>query len=175
MVYMAASLSCIAGGILFVYLLARVAPQTGRTLNAILFQSLTARWRISGLRLGTPVVTFTLITEGALLFVAAQTGFVGKPQVLASMALDRWVPRRFSSLSERLVTQDGIVALGLAAAAILLGTHAQVGVRVVLYAINVFVTLTLSQLGMSALWWRRRRDKASEAAQAADKRGRLCL
>jgi K+ transporter len=72
------------------------------------------------------------------------------------MARDRWVPRRFSSLSERLVTQDGVFAMGFAAAVILLGTHAQVGVLVVLYAINVFVTFTLSQLGMSALWWRER-------------------
>ena len=41
-------------------------------------------------------MTITLITEGALLFVAAQTGFVGGPQVLATMAADRWVPRRFA-------------------------------------------------------------------------------
>ena len=69
-------------------------------------------------------MTFTLLTEGALLFVAAQTGFVGGPQVLATMAMDRWVPRRFASLSERLVTQDGVLAMGLAAAVILFETHA---------------------------------------------------
>ena len=62
------------------------------------------------------VVTFTLITEGALLFVAAQTGFIGGPRVLATMAHDRWLPRRFSNLSARLVTQDGVLAMGLAAA-----------------------------------------------------------
>jgi len=44
-----------------------------------------------GLPLGMPIVTFTLITEGALLFVAAQTGFVDGPRVLASMATDRWL------------------------------------------------------------------------------------
>lgn len=157
MLYMALSLAFIAGGILIAYLLEAVEPQTGKTLNAVLFESLTAGWHIGGIRLSLPVVTFTLITEGALLFVAAQTGFVGGPQVLATMAVDRWVPRRFSSLSERLVTGDGVLAMGLAAAAILLGTHAQVGVLVVLYAINVFVTFTLSQFGMSALWWRERR------------------
>jgi amino acid transporter len=92
------------------------------------------------------------MTEGALLFVAAQTGFVGGPQVLATMAMDRWVPRCSSYLSERLVTQDGVVAMGMAAILILIGTHARVGVLVVLYAINVFITFTLSQLGMSKLW-----------------------
>src|SRR6202040_2839378 len=101
-----------------------------------------------------PIVTVTLVTEGALLFVAAQTGFVGGPQVLATMALDRWVPRRFSNLSQRLVTQDGVLAMGIAALMILVGTHARVRLLVILYAINVFVTFTLSQLGMSALWWR---------------------
>jgi amino acid transporter len=156
MVYMAVSLAFIAGGIMVGYLLTGVEPHPGQTLNAVLFDNLTSRWSVGGLRLGPSVVTFTLITEGALLFVAAQTGFVGGPQVLATMAVDRWVPRRFSSLSERLVTQDGVVAMGLAAAAILIGTRAQVGVLVVLYAINVFVTFTLSQLGMSALWWRQR-------------------
>ena len=57
-----------------------------------------------------------MITEGALLFVAAQTGFIDGPRVLATMAHDRWLPRRFSYLSTRLVTQDGVMAMGLAAA-----------------------------------------------------------
>src|SRR5260370_8993399 len=47
--------------------------------------------------------------------------------------------------------------MGSAALLVLIGTHARVRVLVILYAINVFVTFTLSQLGMSALWWRERR------------------
>jgi amino acid transporter len=156
MMYMAVSLAFIAGGILVGYLLEGVEPQVGKTLNAVLFEKLTAAWRIGGFSLGPWVVTFTLLSEGALLFVAAQTGFVGGPQVLATMAVDRWVPRRFASLSERLVTQDGVLAMGLAAAVILFETHAAVSVLVVLYAINVFVTFTLSQAGMSRLWWNAR-------------------
>ena len=156
MIYMAVSLAFIAGGILIAYLLEGVEPHQGQTLNAVLFEKLTAQWSVGGLNLGPWVVTFTLVTEGALLFVAAQTGFVGGPQVLATMAVDRWVPRRFASLSERLVTQDGVLAMGLAAAVILFQTHAEVSVLVVLYAINVFVTFTLSQLGMSRLWWNAR-------------------
>ena len=131
----------------------------GKTLNAVLFENLTSHWKIVGFSISAPIVTITLITEGALLFVAAQTGFVGGPQVLATMATDRWVPRRFSNLSERLVTQDGVFAMGLAALLVLVGTRARVGVLVVLYAINVFVTFTLSQLGMSVQWWRERERK----------------
>jgi hypothetical protein len=47
--------------------------------------------------------------------------------------------------------------MGLTAGAILLGTRARVGLLVVLYAINVFVTFTLSQLGMSVHWWKERK------------------
>jgi amino acid transporter len=156
MLYMAISLACIAGGILVGYLLVGVEPVTGETLNAVLFDKLTAKWQLGGISVGAAVVTFTMMTEAALLFVAAQTGFVGGPQVLATMAGDRWVPRRFASLSERLVTQDGVIAMGAAALLILAGTEARVGVLVILYAINVFITFTLSQLGMSVLWWRSR-------------------
>jgi amino acid transporter len=148
MVYMAISLAFIAGGILLAYLLEHVEPEAGKTLNAVLFERVASKWTLGG-----PIITFTMITEGALLFVAAQTGFIDGPRVLATMAHDRWLPRRFSYLSTRLVTQDGVMAMGLAAAAVLIGTGASVDLLVVLYAINVFVTFTLSQLGMSAHWW----------------------
>jgi amino acid transporter len=157
MVYMALSLAFIAGGILFGYLLFDVGPVHGKTLNAVFFEHVAKNWQLLGLSVGTPVVTFTLITEGALLFVAAQTGFVDGPRVLATMAADRWLPRRFSNLSGRLVTQDGVLAMGLAAILILIGTDAHVSVLVVLYAINVFITFTFSQLGMSVHWWQSRR------------------
>jgi amino acid transporter len=157
MLYMAVSLAALAGGILIGYLLFEVAPVRGQTLNAVLFERVAGNWRLFGLPIGTPIIIFTLLTEGALLFVAAQTGFVGGPQVLATMAVDRWLPRRFAQLSSRLVTQDGVLAMGLAAIAILVFTEARVSVLVVLYAINVFVTFTLSQLGMSAHWWKERR------------------
>jgi amino acid transporter len=156
MLYMALSLAGVAGGILLGYLLFNVAPQEGKTLNAVLFERVANNWRLFGLRIGVPIVTFTLITEGALLFVAAQTGFIDGPRVLATMAGDRWLPRRFSQLSSRLVTQDGVFAMGLGAIAILVFTHARVDLLVVLYAINVFVTFTLSQLGMSVHWWQER-------------------
>ena len=157
MLYMAISLAGLAGGILVGYLLFKVAPIKGQTLNAVLFERVAGNWQMFGLPIGVPIVTFTLITEGALLFVAAQTGFIDGPRVLATMATDRWLPRRFAQLSSRLVTQDGVLAMGLAAVAILVFTRARVNLLVVLYAINVFVTFTLSQLGMSVHWWQERR------------------
>ncbi|HYA36511.1 MAG TPA: APC family permease, partial [Candidatus Binataceae bacterium] len=159
MLYMALSLAFVAGGILIAYLLENVGPEEGKTLNAVLFEHIAAKWNFAGFGVGYAIITFTLLTEGALLFVAAQTGFIDGPRVLATMAVDRWLPRRFSHLSTRLVTQDGVLAMGLAAIAILVGTRARVEVLVVLYSINVFITFTLSQFGMSVHWWR---DRAGE-------------
>jgi len=149
MLYMAFSLAFIAGGILLCYLLENVRAVEGQTLNAVLFERIAAQWP-----LGRAIITFTLLTEGALLFVAAQTGFIDGPRVLATMAHDKWMPRRLAHLSLRLVTADGVLAMGIGAALILIGTRARVDALVVLYAINVFVTFTLSQLGMTVHWWR---------------------
>src|SRR5215472_6435689 len=167
MLYMAFSLAFIAGGILFGYLLENVQKVEGMTLNAVMFQKAAGDWTWGGIPVGGPIVTFTLITEGALLFVAAQTGFIDGPRVLATMATDRWLPRRFANLSARLVTQDGVLAMGLTAGAILLGTRAGVGLLVVFYAINVFVTFTLSQLGMSVHWWKERHEDPKWARKLA--------
>src|SRR5260221_14041422 len=49
--------------------------------------------------------------------------------------------------------------MGLAAVLVLIGTRARVGLLVILYAINVFVTFTLSQLGMSIHWWTARNSE----------------
>ena len=154
MLYMAFSLAFIAGGILLCYLLENVQGAKGQTLNAVLFEHIASGWP-----LGRGIITFTLITEGALLFVAAQTGFIDGPRVLATMAHDHWLPHRLAHLSLRLVTADGVLAMGIGAALILIGTRARVDALVVLYAINVFVTFTLSQLGMTTHWWRARKTE----------------
>ena len=159
MIYMAVSLAFVAGGILLGYLLLNVEAEAGKTLNAVMFDRLACHWQFLGLNVGPGIITFALLTEGALLFVAAQTGFVDGPRVLATMASDRWLPRRFANLSARLVTQDGVITIGLAAILLLIGTEAKVDLLVVLYAINVFVTFTLSQLGMTSHWWLERKNE----------------
>ena len=99
----------------------------------------------------------SLVFEGALLFVAANTGFLGGPAVLANMAADRWVPNHFPSLSSRLVTDNGVLLMG-AAAALILGDAGSVSLLVVLYSVNVFLTFSLSLLGLTRHWWALRRD-----------------
>jgi amino acid transporter len=155
--YMAISLSFMVLGLMLAYLLYRVEHQPGRTLNAVLFGRATAGWPTNW---QYPVVLITLLSEAAILFVAAQSGFLDGPRVLANMALDRWMPTRFAILSDRLVTQNGILLMGGAAVITMLWTHASVTFLVVLYSINVFMTFTLSQLGMVVHWWNTRQVSA---------------
>ena len=63
------------------------------------------------------VLTLGISLLGGLLFVAANTGFLGGPSVLSNMAADSWVPHKFRYLSTRLVTQNGILVMGVAALA----------------------------------------------------------
>ena len=147
--YMAFSLAFIVLGLMIGYLLYRVEFEPGKTLNAVLLQKMTTSWG----NLGYIFVLVTLLSEAVLLLVAAQTGFLGGPRVMANMALDRWFPGRFATLSDRLVIQNGILLMGGAAVILMLFTRASVGFLVVLYSINVFITFTLSQLGMVRHWW----------------------
>lgn len=160
MLYMAISLAFTAGGILLCYLLNDVQHVQGKTLNASLWSQLAGSWQVGGIAVGAGLVVFTLLSEGALLFVAAQTGFVAGPRTLAAMAVDNWVPKRFNHLSERLVTQNGIITMGLAAAIVLAYTGGLVKILVVMYSINVFLTFTLTQLGMVHHWWNTRKEQA---------------
>ena len=148
MLYMASSLAITASGLLLCYLLWQLAPVSGKTLNAVLVERLTLNWPLGG---GLFVV-LTLISEGALLVVAAQAGFLDGPRVLANMAVDSWMPRRFAALSERLTTQNGIMLMGLASLVALIYTHGSVGHLVVMYSINVFLTFSLSMFGMLKYW-----------------------
>jgi len=152
MLYMAVSLSFTAGGIILGYLLVGARPQLGRTMNAVYAESVFGTWQVGGFRLGPVLVALTLVSAGALLFVAAQTGFVAGPRVLANMAIDSWVPRRFAQLSDRLVTNNGIYLMGFAALATLVYPRGSVSRLVVMYSINVFLTFSLTLLGMVRHW-----------------------
>lgn len=157
MLLMAVSLAFTAGGILFGYLLVAARPQAGKTMNFVLFDALFGHWKIGGFAAGSAFILTLLVAEAALLFVAAQAGFLDGPRVLGNMAVDSWVPRRFSQLSDRLVTQNGVVLMGLAAIAALLYTRGNITMLVVMYSINVFLTFSLTELGMSRHWILERR------------------
>jgi amino acid transporter len=157
MIYMALSLACTAGGIILIYLLWDARPTPGETLNATAFKSVIASMGLGGPMLNSILLAVTLAFEAGLLFVAANTGFLGGPSVLSNMAADSWVPHKFRYLSTRLVTQNGILVMGLGALAILYWTGGSVTLLVVLYSISVFLTFAVSLFGL-CLYWARNRD-----------------
>lgn len=158
MAYMAISLAVTASGILIAYLLLATRPAAGKTMNAVLAEQAFGSWSAFGLPIGYWLVLVTLLSEGLLLFVAAQAGFIDGPRVMASMAVDSYFPHRFAALSEQLTMQNGVLLMGGAALAMLVYTRGNIHVLVVMYSINVFLTFSLSQLGMWRFWWPRRGD-----------------
>ncbi len=152
MVYMSVSLALTAGGILVCYLLLGVSPVAGKTLNAVLAGEVFGGWSFGGL-----LALVTIFTEGAILLVAAQAGFVDGPRVMANMAVDYWLPHRFASLSSRLTMQNGVLLMAGAAIALLLYSRGRISTLIVMYSINVFLTFSLSQLGMSRFFIKNRR------------------
>jgi len=160
MLYMAVSLSFTAGGIILLYLLWSVQPVDGQTLNAVTFRAIieSVGWQAPVFESGLLWVVLAL--EGGLLFVAANTGFLGGPAVLANMAADSWVPHMYRYLSTRLVTQNGILLMGVTSLGILIVTGGRVALLVVLYSINVFLTFSMSLLGLCIYWWQHHRQDA---------------
>ena len=159
MLYMAISLAFTAGGIILLYLLWDAKPVEGQTLNAVTFGAIIesleweSRWATQA------AILLVLALEAGLLFVAANTGFLGGPAVLANMAFDSWVPHKFRYLSTRLVTENGILVMGFSALGILLWTGGSVALLVVLYSVSVFLTFAIALFGLCVYWWRRRAER----------------
>jgi amino acid transporter len=154
MVYMSVSLAVTAGGIILGYLLMGVRPVPGKTMNYMLAQMLAGGFHLGPIPIGHWYVVLTIASEALLLFVAAQAGFIAGPRVMANLAQDSFFPHRFGALSDRLTMQNGVLLMGGASFLMLLYTRGSVDALVVMYAINVFVTFALSQLGMMKYWRR---------------------
>ncbi len=159
MFIVAVSLAFMAAGIIMIYLLWDVMKVSGQTLNATVFYTITENWSIGDFKLGAVVVPIVLALEAGLLLVAANSGFLAGPSVVANMAADEWMPKSFSSLSSRLVVKNGVLFMAVAAVLTLLITGGSVHILVVLYSINVFITFSLSLLGLTIYWFRNRKRK----------------
>jgi hypothetical protein len=188
MVYMAVSLAVTAGGLMLAYLLFELElkagaqsllslrHETGRTMNDLVTEWFATKAFAFAPGLGPIFRWLTILSESALLLVAAQAGFIGGPKCLATMAHDSWVPHWLGSLSERLSSHYGILFIGLSSLLALWGTYltsshvpvpaaqgggpeghvgaSLVSVLIIMYSINVFVTFSLSMIGMTIHWYR---------------------
>ncbi len=156
MLLVAVSLAFMAAGIILVYLLWDIQKIEGQTLNATAFYALTENWSFQGIEISKYLVPVVLIFSAGLLFVAANAGFLAGPNVIANMAHDEWLPKSFTSLSSRLVVKNGILFMAIAAIITLIITGGEVHMLVVLYSINVFITFSMSLLGLMIYWARHR-------------------
>jgi amino acid transporter len=91
----------------------------------------------------------------AILVLAANTSYQGFPRLGAVLARDRFFPRQFINLGDRLVYSNGIIVLAAIASFLIWIFHADVLALIHLYVIGVFTAFTLSQAGMVRYWTRR--------------------
>jgi amino acid transporter len=91
-----------------------------------------------------------------VLILAANTSFQGFPRLSALLARDRFAPRQFTNLGDRLVFSNGMLVLATIAGLLLWIYGANTNSLIHLYVIGVFTAFTLSQTGMVRYWFRRR-------------------
>ena len=99
--------------------------------------------------------TLLYLVAGAtalILFLAANTAFNGFPVLGSILAQDRYLPRQLHTRGDRLAFSNGIVFLAAFAIVLIVGFHAEVTRLIQLYIVGVFVSFTLSQLGMLRHW-----------------------
>jgi amino acid transporter len=106
---------------------------------------------------GTGPFFFVIQVATALILVlAANTSYADFPRLASLLSRDRFLPRQFSSRGDRLVFSNGILALGIFSALLVVLFNAREQAILPLYAIGVFISFTLSQYGMVRHWQRTR-------------------
>src|SRR5207247_1776526 len=106
---------------------------------------------------GTGLFYYAIQAATALILVlAANTSFADFPRLSSLLARDRFVPRQFANLGERLVFSNGLMVLGGLAGWLLVVFAGEARALIPLCAVGVFISFTLSQSGMVRRWWHRR-------------------
>lgn len=123
---------------------------------------------------GFPVGSFLIAGVTALILVlAANTAFNGFPVLGSILAQDRFLPRQLHTRGDRLAFSNGILFLAFAAIAFVVAFQAQVTALIQLYIVGVFVSFTLSQIGMVRHWTRLLRSETDAALRSRMVRSRV--
>jgi amino acid transporter len=121
-----------------------------------------------------PIGLYLIAGVTALILVlAANTAFNGFPVLGSILAQDRFLPRQLHTRGDRLAFSNGILFLALAAIAFIVAFRAEVTALIQLYIVGVFVSFTLSQIGMVRHWTRLLRTETEPAVRAKMKRSRV--
>jgi amino acid transporter len=119
-----------------------------------------------------PGVLLVSIVTGVILVLAANTAFNGFPVLGSILAKDGYLPRQLHTRGDRLAFSNGILILAGAAVALIVIYDAEVTKLIQLYIVGVFVSFTLSQVGMIRHWNRHLRTERSKARRAQMVRSR---
>ncbi|QCU77886.1 APC family permease [Citricoccus sp. SGAir0253] len=103
---------------------------------------------------GAPLAGALMLAVAVLLVLAGHSAFKSFPELTSRLARDGYLPRQLLTRGDRLGYTNGIALLTLAALVLVAGFRAQTALLVQLYVIGVFLSFTVSQLGMVRHWTR---------------------
>jgi amino acid transporter len=118
-------------------------------------------------------VLFISIVTGIILILAANTAFNGFPVLASILAKDGYLPRQLHTRGDRLAYSNGILILAGAACVLIFVYDAKVTKLIQLYIVGVFVSFTLSQIGMIRHWNRHLRTERDTQARQRMMRSRV--
>ncbi|HSK32280.1 MAG TPA: APC family permease [Propionicimonas sp.] len=135
----------------------------------------TAMGQLAQTIFGAPSFGFYFVVGATLiiLFLAANTAFNGFPVLGSILARDGFLPRALHTRGDRLAYSNGIVFLAVAAAGLVLAFNASVTALIQLYVVGVFVSFTISQLGMTRHWTRHLQTEKDPAVRRRMQRSRI--
>ena len=121
----------------------------------------------------TSMAVFLSVVTALILVLAANTAFNGFPVLGSILARDGYLPRQLHTRGDRLAFSNGILTLAALAALLIYAYDASVSGLIQLYIIGVFVSFTLSQLGMVRHWTRLLVRETDPAERARMRRSRV--
>ena len=120
-----------------------------------------------------PLFFLTVAFTGIILILAANTAFNGFPVLGSILAQDGYLPRQLHTRGDRLAYSNGIVLLAVFAMVLIVSFHAEVTKLIQLYIVGVFISFTLSQIGMVRHWTRLLRDETDPRKRGRMQRSRV--
>jgi amino acid transporter len=118
----------------------------------------------------SPMFYYIQAATAGILILAANTAYNGFPLLASLLAHDRFLPRQLHNRGDRLVYSNGIVLLAIFAITLIVAFNANVSAIIQLYIIGVFVSFTLSQLGMVRHWQRELTSKTTSVKRSTIRR-----
>ncbi len=87
-----------------------------------------------------------------MLIIAANSTFTGFPQLLALVARDGFLPRALTLRGDRLGYSNGMIVLTFLSSLLIVAFRAQTNALIPLFAIGVFLSITVAQIGLVRRW-----------------------